>query len=121
MKTKVLIIGLTLLSVLSAKAQLVEHQVLPSTTDSNINGNNPPHYAYLDNSVNQINKLLLFIPGTNATPWDYRMFQQTAANLGYHSIGLSTFKFAQQRKTLLVTGEQEEKFGLGKIHTTQLL
>jgi len=89
MKAKILFIGLTLLSVLSAKAQLVEHQVLPSTTDSNINGNNPPHYAYLDNSVNQINKLLLFIPGTNATPWDYRMFQQTAANLGYHSIGLT--------------------------------
>jgi hypothetical protein len=89
MKAKILFIGLTLLSVLSAKAQLVEHQVLPSTTDSNINGNNPPHYAYLNNSVNQINKLLLFIPGTNATPWDYRMFQQTAANLGYHSIGLT--------------------------------
>lgn len=89
MKTKLLFIGLTLLCVLSAKAQLVEHQVLPSVTDININGNNPPHYAYLDNSVNPINKLLLFIPGTNATPWDYRMFQQTAANLGYHSVGLT--------------------------------
>ena len=89
MKTKILILGLTLSSVLTANAQLAEHQILPSTTDANINGNNPPHYAYLDNSVNQINKLLLFIPGTNATPWDYRMFQQTAANLGYHSIGLT--------------------------------
>jgi hypothetical protein len=89
MKIKVLIIGLTLLSVLTAKAQLIEHQILPSATDTNINGNNPPHCVYLDNSVNQINKLLLFIPGTNATPWDYRMFQQTAANLGYHSIGLT--------------------------------
>lgn len=89
MKTKLLFIGLTLLCVLSAKAQLVEHQVLPSETDPNINGNNPPHYVYLDSSVSPINKLQLFIPGTNATPWDYRMFQQTAANLGYHSIGLT--------------------------------
>jgi hypothetical protein len=72
MKAKLLFIGLTLSSVLTTKAQLVERQILPSSTDANINGNNPPHYAYLDSSVNQINKLLLFIPGTNAKPWDYR-------------------------------------------------
>lgn len=89
MKLKIFIISLTHLCIITANAQLTEHQVLPGATDININGNNVPHYAYLNNNINQLNKLLLFIPGTNATPEDYRMFEQTAAYLGYHSIGLT--------------------------------
>lgn len=89
MTTRLLFLGLALSSAFVLNAQLIEHQILPSETDSNINGNNPPHYAYLDAGIGSLNKLLLFIPGTNATPWDYRMFQQTAASLGYHSIGLT--------------------------------
>lgn len=69
-------------------SQLVEHQFLPSQTDPAISGHNQPHYAYLNDTIPKLNKLLLFFPGTNALPWDYRFFQQTAANLGYHSLGL---------------------------------
>jgi len=72
----------------SAYSQLIEHQFLPSQTDPAITGHNQPHYAYLNDTVSKLNKLLLFFPGTGALPWDYRMFQQTAANLGYHSLGL---------------------------------
>jgi len=68
--------------------QLTEHTVLPSQTDPSIDGNNNAHYCYLNDSVTPIDKLLVFFPGTNGNPWDYRMFLQTAANMGYHSIGL---------------------------------
>lgn len=72
-----------------ANAQLTERIILPSETDSTIDGVNNHHYAYLNTEVESLNKLLLYIPGTNANPWDYRLFKQTAANLGYHSIGIS--------------------------------
>jgi hypothetical protein len=78
-----------LLAIQSVYGQIVERQILPSTTDININGNNVAHFVYRDVNVQPLNKLLIFIPGTNAKPWDYRLFQQTAASLGYHSIGLS--------------------------------
>ncbi len=72
-----------------ASAQLLQHQVLPSHTDSSIDGNNASHYTYVNKSVASRHKLLLFFPGTNGTPWDYRLFQQTAADMGYHVVGLS--------------------------------
>lgn len=68
--------------------QLVERFILPQTTDTNINGYNKSHHVYLNAGVPKINKLLLFFPGTNALPSDYTMILKTAANLGYHSIGL---------------------------------
>lgn len=69
-------------------AQLVERQILPVNTDASINGSNDPHFIYVNHAVPALNKLLLFFPGTNASGQDYTLFLQTAANLGYHVIGL---------------------------------
>jgi len=72
----------------SVFAQLTEHQIYPSHTDPSITGNNELHYVYINKDIPGRNTLLLFFPGTTGKPWDYRQFQQTAANLGYHAIGL---------------------------------
>lgn len=74
---------------ISAKPQTIEHQIYPNETDIKINGHNAPQLSYLNPEVQNNNKLLLFIPGTNATPNDYKMFLRTAANIGYHTIGLT--------------------------------
>ncbi len=71
------------------RSQLIEHRIEPSLTDEKIDGNNVEHYCYYNPDTESLGKLLLFFPGTTATPWDYRLFQQTSAELGYHSIGLS--------------------------------
>lgn len=76
-------------AVSSLQSQVTEHIILPSQTDPAIDGNSVANYCYLNPAVSPINKLLVFFPGTNAEPWDYRLFQQTAAGMGYHVIGLS--------------------------------
>jgi hypothetical protein len=85
---KLLIAALIIAIKSTAIAQLQEHTVYPNQTDTGINGINQHHYAYINDTVPALNKLCLFFPGTNALPWDYRLFQKTAANLGYHVIGL---------------------------------
>jgi hypothetical protein len=42
----------------------------------------------LDPSVESNDKLLVFMPGTNNKPTDYKELQKEAARLGYHVIGL---------------------------------
>lgn len=69
--------------------QMIEHIIQPSQTDTGITGNNVDHHCYLNTIRVPENKLLIFFPGTNAKPWDYRLFQKTAADQGYHVIGLS--------------------------------
>lgn len=88
MKNTILIVALILGNVQIFSRQ-VEYIIQPTQTDTSITGNNAAHYCYFNNTVSSLNKLLIFFPGTNATPWDYRLFQQTAADLGYHVIGLS--------------------------------
>lgn len=78
-----------ILGCLAGYAQLVQHRVLPVDTDPTIDGNPVEHHAWLDPQANPLGKLLLFLPGTNATAEDYTEFLKTAAELGYHSIGLS--------------------------------
>ncbi len=71
------------------QAQWNEHTIEPSVTDPAIDGHNAPHQVYLYPDEPVRDRLLLFLPGTNALPTDYDEFLITAAEMGYHSIGLS--------------------------------
>ncbi len=77
--------GLVTLNQDNLSSKIIE----PKTTDVSIDGHNEPHYVLLDNSKPKLNKLLLFFPGTNARPFDYLKFAQTATEKGYHVINLS--------------------------------
>ncbi len=68
--------------------QLIERQIAPASTDAAITGSNDPHFVYWNTTTSPLNKLLLFFPGTNASGQDYTLFLKTAADLGYHVIGL---------------------------------
>ena len=71
-----------------AFGQLIERKIAPASTDTAINGSADPHFVYLNTASRVLNKLLLFFPGTNASGQDYTLFLKTAADLGYHVIGL---------------------------------
>jgi hypothetical protein len=73
---------------LFATAQ-TEKTVRPNTADPLSGAPNNFHFIYTNPSVPQKNKLFLFFPGTGAVPFNYREILKHAANLGYHSIGLS--------------------------------
>lgn len=66
-----------------------EHIVQPNTTDPLSGAPNNNHYIYTNQTITQKNKLFLFFPGTGAAPFNYREILKHAANLGYHSIGLT--------------------------------
>jgi hypothetical protein len=65
------------------------HTVTPSQTSPVPLSPNNNHFAYYNAALTQKNKLVLFFPGTGAVPFNYTEFLKTAANLGYHSIGLT--------------------------------
>ncbi len=76
-----------------AQAQLLTINVLPSTTDANIDTytnstSNEYHICYINQSIAPRNELLVFLPGSNGKPNGNDYFDQLAANLGYHVIGL---------------------------------
>jgi len=66
-----------------------EYMVQPNTADPLSGTPNNFHFIYTNQSVAQKNKLFLFFPGTGAVPFNYREILKHAANLGYHSIGLT--------------------------------
>lgn len=66
-----------------------EHMVLPNTADPLSTAPNNNHFVYTNQGVTQKNKLFLFFPGTGAVPYNYREILKHAANIGYHSIGLT--------------------------------
>jgi hypothetical protein len=68
---------------------LVERRLPPQLCDPLTDGVNAPHVAYRHYGVPANQRLLVFFPGTNGTPWMYREFLKVAATLGYHVIGLS--------------------------------
>ena len=74
--------------------QLNNIEVAAINTDNMIDldftgGDTVKHQIFLNQSVIAQNKLLLFLPGTGAKPKDhYSEFCKTAANVGYHAIGL---------------------------------
>lgn len=91
MKTQILFLVLLLIHCMNSQAQIWETTILPSETSADIDGHDLPHHIYLDTTdhAQLLDKILLFTPGTNGTPEDYTLFLRTAAELGYHTIGLS--------------------------------
>lgn len=47
------------------------------------------NYIYINDSVASLHKLFVFFPGSGAVPKNYQYILKTAANLGYHAIGLT--------------------------------
>ncbi len=61
----------------------------PSSTDPAITQFNSNHYSVVDPGVPSCGRLVLFLPGTGATPSMYRAFPDTAASLGFHALALT--------------------------------
>ncbi len=66
-----------------------EHIVRPSTTNSLSISPNNYHFIYINSNVSQKNKLFIHLPGTGGVPYNSRLILRHAANLGFHSIGLT--------------------------------
>lgn len=72
-----------------ASAPLVFRTVAPQATDPAIDRALADHYVWLDTTARGNPKLLVFMPGANNVPASWQLFEQEAARLGYHVIGLS--------------------------------
>ena len=70
-------------------AGLKRKVIFPSLTDVNIDNAFGYHQTYLNTAVTPLNKLFLFLPGSNSDPFAYDEVQKLAAENGYHSLGLS--------------------------------
>ncbi|MDG2343180.1 MAG: T9SS type A sorting domain-containing protein [Flavobacteriales bacterium] len=66
-----------------------EYMLEPNTVDTLSGSPNNNHFIYINQTISAKNKLFLFLPGTFAVPFNYRKILKHAANLGYHSIGLT--------------------------------
>jgi hypothetical protein len=88
MKQICLSILLTLILASTSYTQSL-HLVNPTATSSLITSPTNNHYIYYNSSVANKNKLFLFFPGTGAVPYNYTLILKEAANIGYHSIGLT--------------------------------
>lgn len=66
-----------------------EYTVRPNMVDNMSGEPNNFHFIYFNQNVTQKDKLFLFFPGTGAVPFFYKEILKLAANLGYHSIGLT--------------------------------
>ncbi len=78
----------TMSQVADATAPLVLHTVHPQATDPAINVALADHYVWLDTTARGNPKLLVFMPGASNVPASWQLFEQEAARLGYHVIGL---------------------------------
>lgn len=83
------LLGLAFIFIFGFSYSQTEHQVLPSSTDAGITTPNYNHFVYINQSVTAKNKLFLFFPGTGGFPANTKLLLKHAANLGYHSIGLT--------------------------------
>jgi len=75
-----------------ANAQLRTYTILPSQTDKAIDTYTNPgdeHYVYLNDSVKKLNKLFVFLPGTNGRGKGAKLVMPVAASVGYHAISLT--------------------------------
>jgi hypothetical protein len=73
-------------------AQLRTYTVLPSQTDNAIDTYTNPgdeHYVYVNDSAKKLNKLFLFLPGTNGRGKNAKFVVPYAAAVGYHAISLT--------------------------------
>lgn len=65
-----------------------EYRIAPRTTDNSIDKWPEDHYVYVNNSIPESGRLLLFFAGSGHTPdYDLLILKQ-AANKGYKAIGL---------------------------------
>ncbi len=68
----------------------LKHKVLiPSLTDNGIDNSFGYHQTYLNTAKTPLNKLFLFLPGSNSSPFGYDGIQKSAAQQGYHVLGIS--------------------------------
>ncbi|MDH4471970.1 MAG: T9SS type A sorting domain-containing protein [Fluviicola sp.] len=68
----------------------LKHKVIfPSLTDVAIDNVFGYHQTYLNTAIAPLNKLFLFLPGSNSSPFAYDEVQKLAAEIGYHSLGIS--------------------------------
>jgi hypothetical protein len=68
---------------------LTTYRVAPSDVDPAIERYNEPHVVIFDREADPAAKLLLFMPGTGASPADVDEFLTLAATLGYRVVSLS--------------------------------
>jgi hypothetical protein len=66
-----------------------EHLVQPNMADPLCGEPNNFHFIYTNSNVAQKDRLFLFFPGTGSIPFNYREILKHAANIGFHSIGLT--------------------------------
>jgi hypothetical protein len=62
--------------------------VRPSQTDPGITQYNNFHFIFINTNVPARGQLFVFLPGTDGVPAGYTNVARTAANLGFHSVGL---------------------------------
>jgi hypothetical protein len=63
--------------------------VAPQITDSQIDQNLQNHYAAINRGVAAKNQLFVFFPGTGGVPFNYQEIVNTAADGGFHAVGLT--------------------------------
>lgn len=70
-------------------AQRTSYFIRPRDTDPQINTDLEPHYVSLNKAATPKNQMFLFFPGTSGTPFRQQQLSNTAADLGFHVIGLN--------------------------------
>jgi len=73
----------------SPATQRMSYFIPPQDTDPQIDTNLESHYVALNQSAQPKNQLFLFFPGTGGTPFFQQQLCNTAADLGFHVIGLN--------------------------------
>lgn len=76
-----------LLPAISVSAQTLR-LILPNHTDPNITQFNNAHTVCINTNVPMRQRLFLFLPGTGGVPAGYTDIVKTAANLGFHALGV---------------------------------
>jgi hypothetical protein len=74
-------------SALMPPTKIVHHEVLPSQTDAKIKDPDFTHEAYV-NADGAGEMLFMFLPGTGQRPEEFNKILLTAAEAGYHAIGV---------------------------------
>ena len=70
-------------------AQRQSYFIFPGETDAQITTDLQPHYVATNKSASQQGLLFLFFPGTGGTPFLQQELLATAADIGFHTIGLN--------------------------------
>lgn len=90
MMKQLLLVGiLFFLAVNAVFAQRQAFFVNPQLTDPQIDLALASHYLARNPAASQRGQLMVFFPGTNGTPFNYRSFTNVAADMGFHALGLT--------------------------------